>query len=66
MTEMKRYYLVIGWGYSKKDKKPYSRCAEIKGDREGKKVQFVDIQSCIFIDEIKSLGEVVETTVTIE
>lgn len=66
MSEIKRYYLVIGWGYSKKDKTPYSRCAEIKGDRDGNKVQFVDINSCIYIDCIKSLGEVVETTVTID
>ena len=52
-------YLVIGWGFSKKDGKPFSRCAKIVSDVKEGTYQFIDTNNCIYLDHHVQIGTVI-------
>lgn len=52
-------YLVIGWGFGKKDGKPFSRCARLVEDLKEGTYCFIDTNNCIYLDYHEELGKVI-------
>lgn len=58
MAEMERKYMVVAYGESKKDKRPYSRAYRLKEAREGG-WGYLDQKDTYYSDEIRPLGEII-------
>lgn len=67
MAEIKKRYIVIGWGFQKEEPHaPYCRAAAIKKDSFNKvpQYEYIDNKDILNLDDIHNVGEIIETTTT--
>ena len=62
---MDNKYLVIGWGFDKKDGKPFSKCAKIVSDFKSNKYAFIDLKNCVYLDHHEPVGKVITAQIKI-
>ena len=63
---MENNYIVIGYGYNKKNGKPYSRLAKmIEYEKNGNVGGFIDLTAIQYSNDILDLGRIVTLEINI-